>query len=815
MKNPIPRAVLALLIVACLGMTISPARSQASLWQTCANAGQKAYEKGNYREAEKFFRESLSATDGLKDNGFRRSRSLLGLAESLRCLAKFDECEPLFKEALSLTEKSQGQNSPQVALCFLDLGSLYLNKANYPLAENAYKHCIEMVEKKYGRFSPYLTAPLHNLARAYEDEGRYKEAEDLYMRALAICKMSKKADKEHLVYILFNLGLLYMHQGQYAKAEQYIKSAFAAGENIIPKDSSKYAGGLQGLASLYMLQGRFQEAEPLMKRAIEIKTKVLGAAHPEVAVSYAELANLLQEQGRYQEAEPAVAKAQEIIEKSVGKKHPEYAMTLSLQAMGAMNQAHYQEAEGYIKQALELRETLYGPDHPLVASSFRDLGLLYLEEGRVAEAEEVLRKSVGIYERAYGSEHPDLAKALRGLANAVRKKDAAEAEELLKRSLTICQNLLGSEHPDVGTSLFELADFYKKEGKYEDCLTLLEGALQSHEHAFGPHSAKVAGDLDALASIYTALNRGEEAASVKARALDIKRTLPGASKISLSGESGRGENQGNKVASSRQFKPVADKWALVIGISNFKDPSINLKFATKDASDFRNFLIQKANFKADHVKFLSDADATRDNIIGALGDRWLGRLANRDDLVVIYVSSHGSTSKEEVGGVNFLVAHDTNKNSLLGTGIPMQWLTKIIKEQVHSDRVVLILDVCHSASAAGDKGLTRSAAFDIDKVTLGTGQAVLCSSLADQVSWESKSYPNSVFTRNLIQALSQQNASCPLSSAYEQLKESVESEVLRERGEMQTPVLNITSWLGTDPILGVLPAKPRPGLPVR
>ena len=102
-----------------------------------------------------------------------------------------------------------------------------------------------------------------------------------------------------------------------------------------------------------------------------------------------------------------------------------------------------------------------------------------------------------------------------------------------------------------------------------------------------------------------------------------------------------------------------------------------------------------------------------------------------------------------------MVAHDTDKNSLLATGIPMQWLTKMVKDQVPSNRVVLILDVCHSGSAAqGGKALIRIPGMvDLTKVAIGSGQMMLCSSLAEQVSWESKNYENSVFTRRLMEAL--------------------------------------------------------------
>jgi hypothetical protein len=114
------------------------------------------------------------------------------------------------------------------------------------------------------------------------------------------------------------------------------------------------------------------------------------------------------------------------------------------------------------------------------------------------------------------------------------------------------------------------------------------------------------------------------------------------------------------VNESGATKTIADKWALVVGISNFEDPTINLKFAAKDATDFANYLSQTAGFKKDHIRLLTNDAATREGIIQSMGTKWLGRLAAPDDLVVVYVSSHGSPANDDTG-VNFLVAHDTDK----------------------------------------------------------------------------------------------------------------------------------------------------------
>ncbi len=52
-------------------------------------------------------------------------------------------------------------------------------------------------------------------------------------------------------------------------------------------------------------------------------------------------------------------------------------------------------------------------------------------------------------------------------------------------------------------------------------------------------------------------------------------------------------------------RPIADKWALIVGIGNFADSKIpKLKYATKDARDFYNYLVKDAHFNPDYVRVL-------------------------------------------------------------------------------------------------------------------------------------------------------------------------------------------------------------------
>jgi len=142
----------------------------------------------------------------------------------------------------------------------------------------------------------------------------------------------------------------------------------------------------------------------------------------------------------------------------------------------------------------------------------------------------------------------------------------------------------------------------------------------------------------------------------------------------------------------------------------------------------------------------------------------------------------------------------------------MQDLSRIIKERVHCDRVMVLLDACHSGVAApSSKGLARSANVNVDTIVQGTGQLVLSSSSPEQRSWESKRYQGSVFTKYLIDGLRKNGKMTKLGDAYSFLNEEVQREVMRDRGVLQNPVMK-SKWEGDDLIIGVPPAHPSKGI---
>lgn len=294
-----------------------------------------------------------------------------------------------------------------------------------------------------------------------------------------------------------------------------------------------------------------------------------------------------------------------------------------------------------------------------------------------------------------------------------------------------------------------------------------------------------------------------------ARQSNTGASVPAAAQAPAAAASGAPVRPPQAVTAPKSNKPIQDKWALIVGISKFKNPSYNLKYAAKDARDFADYLIKEGNFAPDHVKVLLDENATREAIMSAFGDKYLPRVSMPGDLVVIYVSTHGTPSSRDKGGENYIVAYDTDRDNLYATGIEMEDLNKRIKRSVHTDRALIIMDTCYSGGAtASAKGGELPANFDAASIAQGTGHLVICSSDKEERSWESNNYPNGIFTHWLLQALRQEAGKTDVKKAFSVVQEKVKWEVQRDHGASQQPQL-AGVWEGGELILSTKPSAPR------
>lgn len=297
------------------------------------------------------------------------------------------------------------------------------------------------------------------------------------------------------------------------------------------------------------------------------------------------------------------------------------------------------------------------------------------------------------------------------------------------------------------------------------------------------------------------------------------------------------------------LRAPAGKWALVVGVSRFKDPEVpQLTYADKDAEAFAAVLRDPATgrFEADHVFVRRNAEATVAAIKRDLD--YIARSARPEDLVVFFISTHAVPGEIDAAGDSYLLGHDTEKMNLYGTGLPMRELVDALMNRVRATQVVAFLDACHTGqvlrrSAERFTG-SKALAFEAEAPRLqwasqwthlvghaspsaakalpgapgtplgpappaGKDVVLITSSDGAQQSWESDELQQGFFTHFLMQELKASGGQAPVDRIFEGMKAHITEAVKKEKQADQSPMI---FWNGRPAlVIGAPPGAPPEG----
>jgi hypothetical protein len=150
------------------------------------------------------------------------------------------------------------------------------------------------------------------------------------------------------------------------------------------------------------------------------------------------------------------------------------------------------------------------------------------------------------------------------------------------------------------------------------------------------------------------------------------------------------------------------KWALLIGINSYPNfaPRGQLTGCINDVEVMRQVLTDSFNFPESHVALLTDGQATREGILGAM--RELVQRVGPGDVVVVHYSGHGSqmtdVEGDEPDGLDeTIVPYDSGRapheNRDIKDDEIYLWLEDLTTK---TSNVTLIFDCCHSGTIVRD-----------------------------------------------------------------------------------------------------------------
>ena len=193
--------------------------------------------------------------------------------------------------------------------------------------------------------------------------------------------------------------------------------------------------------------------------------------------------------------------------------------------------------------------------------------------------------------------------------------------------------------------------------------------------------------------------------------------------------------------------------ALIVGVG------ADLPITVRDANALHDVLIDpnRAAYQPDQVDLLTEANATRQGILGAF-DRLIGRAERMPDAtVIVYFSGHGGRIERPVKPTEyFLVPYGYDPGRRPDTAISGLEFTEKL-EAIQARKLVVLLDCCHAGGVPalkepGETFVKSPVPPDLlNALASGSGRVVVASSHENESSYTGT--PFSVFTACLIEAL--------------------------------------------------------------
>jgi len=168
-------------------------------------------------------------------------------------------------------------------------------------------------------------------------------------------------------------------------------------------------------------------------------------------------------------------------------------------------------------------------------------------------------------------------------------------------------------------------------------------------------------------------------------------------------------------------------YAVLIGISEYEQSAINLRYCHRDANEMYELL--KEHTEPERIKLLTNGDASHDNIV--YNTEQLFQQTQPEDVVIFFFAGHG------------------NKNGFF-TYDKMLYFGELqdIFKQTSAKRKIIFADACFSGTLR--QSGNRSAS---NKADMGKNVLLFLSSRSDQKSQEFSILKDGVFTYFLLAAL--------------------------------------------------------------
>jgi len=268
--------------------------------------------------------------------------------------------------------------------------------------------------------------------------------------------------------------------------------------------------------------------------------------------------------------------------------------------------------------------------------------------------------------------------------------------------------------------------------------------------------------------------------------------VPGENEVSVTAFNGANTVQGTMKTTRFTSNIQAENphlYILSIGINEYKDKSVTLKYAVKDAEDIKEKVLKQAAtiYRPEYIhdELLTDANAAKRNILSRIQD--LTKRVKPTDSVILFVAGHGILLQNQY----YLLTHDFDGAMQAQSMISSNEIVEMSKK-IKSLSQLFIFDTCH----AGGVDYIVSGLYDarISVLAKKMGLHIYASANDRQAAMDGYK-GNGLFTHTLLQGLNNNKATDKDGDGKVSVVElggfskQTTTDISRKTGQHQTPLI--------------------------
>lgn len=199
----------------------------------------------------------------------------------MEVMGDYDTAMMYNNRALAASQKQDGEESMQTALCYNNIASSHYYKKDYQKAISNFLKALGIWEKSLGEDYDVVAIAYDNVASVYKETGNYNEAKKNLDKAFEIKKRLYGENNPSLATLYNNRGGLCEKQGDYECAAENYSKAFELYTALYGEQHPSVANIYNNIGGIYGHYKDYDHALAMFAKALEIWSTTLGDNHPD------------------------------------------------------------------------------------------------------------------------------------------------------------------------------------------------------------------------------------------------------------------------------------------------------------------------------------------------------------------------------------------------------------------------------------------------------------------------------------------------------------------------------------------------------